>query len=119
VIERLRFERARSRLIGEHNIQPVRLEVTHEWTYFSLPTNHVDRRLKAKCGSENLKRNQFRKGVGETDVDSHRMLSRALFHRIHQFAASRENLISVVEHKLACFGENKISSTAPKKLLPE
>ena len=56
VIERLRFERARGRLVGEHNIESVRLEVTHEWTYFSLPANHMNRGFRAKRSSKNLKR---------------------------------------------------------------
>ena len=59
MIECLRLEAARRRLIGEHDVEPVRLQLIDQRPDLRLPADDVDRIGEAKRRLENLEGDQL------------------------------------------------------------
>jgi hypothetical protein len=117
--EGLRVDGAERRLIGQHDVEPVRGQPPDHFLQLALVAGDVDLLRQRKRGPEDFVGEELGEGVHHAEVQAEGLRAGPLPHGRHQFAAQGKNLLRVAEYQLAGVGQPLRAALAAEQPLPE
>lgn len=109
----------RSRLVRQHNVQPMPRQLHQQILDLALAADHVNGLRHREHRLENFVRHQLRKRIRNPHIEPQHPHPRSLLHRTHQFPPQTEYLLGVAEHKMPHVRQRVATPLPTEQPLPQ